>query len=354
MNTRDGLDEGHYMQREILEEPGTAEEILREEEGKIRALADVLRQRDTSCIVLAARGTSDHAAQLGKYLFEYLTGIPVSLAAPSLYTLYDAKMRLERTLVIGISQSGESADVNEVVKRSREFGALTVGVTNNEGSTLARTAEHPIFCRAGVEKSVAATKTYIGQLMALYMLSIAWAGKDDMFEELRRVPGHIGKVLSIEESVREMVPRYRYMQECTVIGRGFNYSTALEAALKLKETCYVHAQPYSAADLMHGPIAAVDEGFPVFLVAPPGAPLASMTELARDLRGRRAETIVLSSDPGILDTATVPLEVPVELDELFTPLVYIVPMQLFSYHLAVTMGHNPDKPRTLNKVTITR
>lgn len=354
MDVRDIREQSHYMRQEILEEPDAAEEILRREEGKIRELAGLLQRRDISCIVLAARGTSDHAAQLGKYLFEYLTGIPVSLAAPSLYTLYHARMALERALVVGISQSGESADVNEVVKRSREFGALTVGITNNEDSALARSAEHSIFCRAGVEKSVAATKTYIGQLMALYMLAIAWAGKEDMLVELRRIPGHIRKVLSVEENVREMVPRYRYMQECVVAGRGFNYCTALEAALKLKETCYVHAQPYSAADLMHGPIAAVDEGFPVFLVAPPGAPLASMTELARDLRGRRAETIVLSSDPGILDTATVPLEVPVELDELFTPLVYIVPMQLFSYHLAVTMGHNPDRPRTLNKVTITR
>ncbi|HHV61321.1 MAG TPA: SIS domain-containing protein [Firmicutes bacterium] len=344
----------YHMYREILEEPQAVARMVEMEGDKIRGLARILRERDIDCIVIAARGTSDNAAQLAKYLFEYINGVPVSLAAPSIYTLYGARVKLDKALVLGVSQSGEGLDVVEVVKHAREAGAVTIGITNNEGSALARTAEHTIFCRAGEEKSVAATKTYVTQLMAFYMLSFEWAGRSDLLGELSRAPEYLDRVLTMEEGIREIVPRYRYMKECVVTGRGFNYSTALEAALKVKETCYVGSQPYSVADFLHGPIAIVEEGFPVFVIAPPGKAFPNFMELCTKLRTRKAETIVLSSAPEILDISTVPLRIPFELEEVLTPLVYITPMQLFSFHLALVKGFNPDRPRGLKKVTVTR
>ncbi|NPV53078.1 MAG: SIS domain-containing protein [Firmicutes bacterium] len=350
-----GIDyHSYHMHREIMEEPQVVARMMEMEGDKIRGLARIVRERDIGCIVIAARGTSDNAAQLARYLFEYINGVPVSLAAPSIYTLYGAKVKLDKALVLGVSQSGEGLDVVEVVKHAREAGAVTIGITNNEGSALARTAEHAIFCRAGEEKSVAATKTYVAQLVGFYMLSLEWAGRSDLLGELARMPGYMERVLAMEEGIRGIVPRYRYMKECVVTGRGFNYCTALEAALKVKETCYVGSQPYSVADFLHGPIAIIEEGFPTFVIAPPGKAFPNVMELCAELRDRKAETIVLSSAPEILEMGTVPLKIPFELDEVLTPLVYIAPMQLFSFHLALVKGLNPDQPRGLKKVTLTR
>lgn len=342
------------MHSEIYEGPQVVQRVLDLESERVAAIVAELSRRDIRHIVIAARGTSDNAAQLARYVCEYVNGIPVSLAAPSIYTLYGGEVRLDDALVIGISQSGEGPDVLEVVRKARASGAMTIAITNNPGSALALEAGNVIECRAGAEKSVAATKTYIAQLTGIYLLSLMWAKRNDLLASLAHVPRRIEEALAMESQIGAVVPRYRYMTECVVAGRGFNYCTALEAALKMKETCYVGSQPYSSADFLHGPIAMVDEGFPVFLIAPPGKTLPGLMELGRRLSERRAETIVLSSSPEMLDMATVPLKVPFELDEVLTPLAYIVPMQLFSCYLALTRGINPDRPRGLNKVTLTR
>lgn len=343
-----------YMHAEVNEGPQVVQRVMDSESQKVRAIAAELGRRDIRHIVLAARGTSDNAAQLARYVFEYINGIPVSLAAPSIYTIYGGDVRLKDALVIGISQSGEGLDVLEVVKRARASGGMTIAITNNSGSALAAEADHVIECRAGVEKSVAATKTYIGQLAGIYLLSLTWAKRGDLLGQMARMPRYLEAALTMEGLIRDIVPRYRYMNECVVAGRGFNYSTALEAALKMKETCYVGSQPYSSADFLHGPIAMIDEGFPVFLIAPPGKTLPGLAELSQKLVDRRAETVVLGSSPEILAAATVALRMPAEMEEVLTPLSYIVPMQLFSCHLALTRGLNPDRPRGLSKVTLTR
>ncbi|MGE5553570.1 MAG: SIS domain-containing protein [Betaproteobacteria bacterium] len=346
--------QSYHMFQEILEEPQTVARTVEAELENVRKIVRLVRARKIEYVLIAARGTSDNAAQFAKYLFEVVNGVPVSLAAPSVYTVYKASLKsLRRSLVLSISQSGEGLDVIEVVRAAREGGALTVAVTNNRSSTLARSAEHVIVGSAGEERSVAATKTYLAQLVALVLLSSAWADREDLLNGLRQLPAQIEQTLSMEERIKSVVPRYRYMSDCVVIGRGFNYCTALEAALKIKETCYVGSQPYSSADFLHGPIAVVEEGFPVFVIAPPGKAFPSVLGVAEELVQRKAELVALTSDPGLLGKATVPLPVPVQVDETLSPLLYVVPMQLLAYHLTVIKGLNPDRPRGLTKVTRT-
>jgi len=257
------------MLAEVREQPDALAKTLA---GGLRAAAKlrkaVARQRPRF-IVLAARGTSDNAAQFGRYLLEITTGIPVSLAAPSVFTLYESKLDLRDTLVVAISQSGESTDINVVLERAKEQGAMTVGITNESSSTLAKLAEHAFLVKAGKEKSVAATKTYTGQLLMLYLIAWALEGRIDL-EELRRLPEHSSAALSLEAEIAERAIRYRFMEQTVVVGRGLNYANAFEFALKMMETCYVVAERFSSADFLHGPIAMVEASFPVFLFAPGG------------------------------------------------------------------------------------
>lgn len=341
------------MLSEIHEQPGVLDRLCDEEFPKIQSLCSDARARGIENICIAARGTSDNAAAFGKYLLEIAGGTMVSLAAPSVFTLYHARFSLEKWLFIGISQSGESPDVVDVLRRAKEMGALTAGITNAAGSILDQAADHTLLCCAGEEKSVAATKTYIATLGILYLLASLSAKRPEMVDDLKSAAQAIRTVFSIERRICEVVERYRYMQECMVIARGINQATCQEVALKLSETCYVVAKPYSGADFLHGPIATVDEGFPVFLFAPPGKGYASLVELADKLREYEAELIIISTEDEILSRATTAIRIPVEVDELYSPLVYVVVGQLFAQYLSIAKGYNPDRPRGLSKVTKT-
>jgi len=343
-----------YMLDEIRQQPDAIARMVETQLSNVESAAKEIAQRDISLIVMAARGTSDHAAIYGKYLLEIENGYPVALADPSVFTLYGAELRMGRALVIGISQSGQAADVAEYLERSRKYGALTLDITNEPGSALTQVAHHTIFCDAGRELGVAATKTYTSTLAALYLLSAVLKGDRSRRDALLRCTDAMRAALSIEEQVAERAERYRYMQEGHVISRGLNLCTALETALKMAETSYVALKAYSAADFLHGPIAAVDEGEACFLIAPPGKAYQTMLDMARRLRDMNAETVVLSSEDDILSVGTTPLRLDVTVDEELSPLVYIVPGQLLAFHLAVTRGHDPDRPRGLSKVTITR
>jgi glucosamine--fructose-6-phosphate aminotransferase (isomerizing) len=341
-----------HMLREIREQPEALQRLLDHEPDRVSALCQAARERDVSLLFLAARGTSDHAAVYAKYLIEIAAGLPVALAAPSVFTLYRARVRLEQALVLGISQSGKAADAIEVLSLAREAGRLTGCITNDRDSPMARTAEHPLYCHAGPEKSLPATKTYTTSLALVCALAACLSARDDLLEDLRRVPELVSAALRLEEQVADRAERYRYMEECAVLARGINQCSALETALKLSETSYLRAQPFSAADFLHGPIAVVEEGYPCFLFAPGGAGFEAMVELADALEKRGAELIVLSDRPELLDRAETPLPMP-ETPELLSPLVGIVVAQLFAYHLARVKGRDPDRPRGLKKVTHT-
>jgi glucosamine--fructose-6-phosphate aminotransferase (isomerizing) len=244
--------------------------------------------------MLAARGTSDNAAAFGRYLLEIGTGIPVSLAAPSVFTLYGVKkFDFREALVVAISQSGESTDINVVLEAAKAQGAVTVGITNEPDSALARLAEHVFMVHAGKEKSVAATKTYSGQLLTLYLLAYA-LGAPIRLDDLRRLPGYAESALTLQPQIEAVAQRYRFMENAVVVGRGLNYANAFEFALKMMETCYVVAERFSSADFLHGPIAIVGAHFPAFLFAPPGVTWPSMKELVAKLSVAGAEMFVIS------------------------------------------------------------
>jgi glucosamine--fructose-6-phosphate aminotransferase (isomerizing) len=348
------------MLDETREQPqalaGTLEECL----GTLRELRRHFEGHRPRLVVLVARGTSDNAAQFGRYLIEITAGIPVSLAAPSILTLYGSELDLTDVLVVGISQSGESTDTNAVLEDARRRGAVTVGITNEPASTMAKIAQHILLARAGKEESVAATKTYTCQLLAFYLLAHALGGAVSL-EVLRHLPGWVDKVLDLEERVGEVAERYTFMGRAVTVGRGLNYANALELGLKLMETCYVVAERFSSADLMHGPIALVEHGFPVFAFAPGGVTWPSMSALLDQLEDLRAETLVIT-DESNSDACAKParlIQLPLYngcaqgMTDLYTPIPYIVPAQLFAAHLAAIKGLNPDRPRTLHKITRT-
>jgi len=342
------------MLDEIREQPGALERTLAMEVRRMRKFKQVLEQKRPRLIVLVARGTSDNAALFGRYLLEITTGIPVSLAAPSITTLYEADLDYRDTLVVAISQSGESTDTNRVLERAKEQGALTMGITNERASTMASLAEHVFLVRAGKERSVAATKTYTGQVLALYLLAYALGGSVRV-EDLERLPQAVEDALSLEPQVAALSERYRYMRQAVVVGRGLNYANAFEFSLKLMETCYVVAERFSSADFLHGPIALVEPSFPVFAFAPPGVTWPSVGETLQKLAGLRAEIVAItdSGNREIEARATRVIRLPRRLKETMTPIPYVVPAQLFAAHLAAQKGLNPDQPRTLNKVTLT-
>jgi glucosamine--fructose-6-phosphate aminotransferase (isomerizing) len=342
------------MLEEIQEQPQALERTLHNELAGVEELRRRLEKQRPRLIVLAARGTSDNAATFGRYLLEITTGIPVSLAAPSIVTLYDAHIAYQDALVVAISQSGESTDTNAFLERAREHGVVTVGITNEPDSALARMAEHVLLVRAGKEKSVAATKTYTGQLLAFYLLAYALGAPIDL-DALRGLPANVEIALSLEPGIHALTERYTFMDHSVVVARGLNYSNAFEFALKLMETCYVVAERFSSADLLHGPIAMVEHSFPSFVFAPAGVAWPGLQETLVKLRNLRAETLVITDESNreASEYGKRVICLPVALPELYTPIPYIVPAQLFAARLAEQKGLNPDEPRTLSKVTKT-
>jgi glutamine---fructose-6-phosphate transaminase (isomerizing) len=343
-----------YMESEIKEQPQAMQRLLSEEAANIAGIAAVLRQKQPAVILIAARGTSDNAATYAKYLLGLVNGTIVALAAPSLTTLYGAKLNLSQAAVIGISQSGKSTDVVEVMQQAHAAGALTIGISNDPPSPLAAAVQYPIALRAGEEKALPATKTYTASLTALALLSAHLAGNQSLLDGLAGLPAAMQAVLQLEPVLTDAAYHLRDAQRCVSLARGINYATALEAALKLKETCYLGAEPYSTADFMHGPFAVVEPGFPALLFAPPGQTEAAMTEMAQALVQRGASSVTMAKDPSLLKLATIPVAMPVDVDERLSPILYILPGQLLALHLSQARGIDPDAPRSLNKVTLTR
>src|SRR5215813_7148387 len=340
------------MLEEIAEQPAALEKTIAEERAKIERLGQSLTQRDIDLIVLVARGSSDNAALFGRYLLEITTGIPVSLSAPSVHTLYQAKLNLKHALVIGVSQSGEGEDINFVLQNARECGAFTIGITNEPASSMVKLVNETLLMHGGQERSVAATKTFTGQMMLFYMLA-AVLGQDHRAKDYANIPEAAARALEQRPAVVELVQRYVFMENCVVVGRGLAYANAYEFALKLMETCYVVAERFSSADFLHGPLAMVERHFPVMLFAPPGAMLPSVRKLIMRLKELHADTLAITSDLEIAGNCTRAVFMPREIDEFLAPIPYIIPAQLFAALLAEAKGLDPDAPRSLSKVTRT-
>ena len=342
------------LEAEIFEQPARLAALLHNQRKLVEGIAAAVQQHDIRYVFLAARGTSDNAGRYANYLWSARNSLPLALATPSLFTYYQRPPKLDGALVVAISQSGQSPDIISVVEEGHRQGWPTLSITNEPDSPLARVSDLVLDIQAGPEKAVAATKTYTAELMAIAMLSAALAADRNSWHDLDKVSAWTEKVLKQAASIARMVERYRYMRQCVVLGRGFNYCTAFEWALKLKELTYTVAEPYSSADFQHGPIAVIEGGFPVLAIIPSGKVFDTLLELLGRLRGdRSAELVVISDDKRPLSLAKTPIPLPAGIPEWLSPIVGIIPAQLFAYHLTRTRGFNTESPRTITKVTET-
>ncbi|MFZ4814170.1 MAG: SIS domain-containing protein, partial [Phototrophicaceae bacterium] len=304
-------------------------------------------------VCIAARGTSDNAARYAQYLFGTHLRWMTALAAPSVHTLYGAQPDLSRALVIGISQSGQSQDVRQVVSDARAQGALTLSITNNPASPLAQLAQFHIPLEAGAENAVAATKTYTTELAAVAMLTAALVDDDEFSAAVQKLPQAVQHTLEMSDGLPNWVERYRYMERYAVIGRGYNYCTAYEISLKIKELCSLTGEEYSEADFRHGPIAVIQPGYPIVLVAPQGATFGVMSDLLHKLYDKRAECLVISNDESVKEYARHTMPIPSSLPESLSPIAAVIPGQLLAMYLADARGNSLDAPIGLTKVTNT-
>jgi glucosamine--fructose-6-phosphate aminotransferase (isomerizing) len=338
---------------EIFEQPRILTTLLKDQRQEFEDIA--ARIGHPPGIFIAARGTSDNAARYAKYIWGARNRIPVTLAAPSLFSVYGTPPQLSGSLVVGISQSGASPDLLAVLKEANRQDCPTLAITNVIDSPLAQEADHVIDIMAGPELSIAATKTYTAQLGVIAILSAIWGEDNQALGQLERIPELASQVLEREKEIKAFAPRYRYMDQCVVLGRGFNYATAFEWSLKLKELAYVVAQPYSSADFLHGPIALVSSGFPVFAIATNGKVFSELATLITRLKEEnKADTFLVSDDSQLLEQADCPIQLPEGIPEWLSPLVTILPAQLLSYYLTLNKGFDPDAPRGLSKVTLTQ
>ncbi|MFJ9841146.1 SIS domain-containing protein [Kitasatospora sp. NPDC101155] len=342
---------GRIMAAEMAEQPAVLQRILDEGAPKIRDIAAQIAARSPRFVLLTARGTSDNAALYAKYLIEILLGKPAGLTSMSTTTAYGAKPDLTDVLVITVSQSGGSPDLVASTKAAREAGAITLAVTNNPGSPLAEVSEFHIDVLAGPEKALPATKTYTAELLALYLLVEGLRGGDGSAAE--ELPALAAGVLSRQAEVKALAERYRFAQRLVITSRGYGYPTAREAALKLMETTYIPATPFSGADLLHGPLAMVDNVSPVIAIVPDGKGGEALQPVLDRLRGRGADLMVIGQQAQV-DAASAGFALPAGVPEEVQPILEIMPLQHLAYEVTIARGQDPDAPRALAKVTETR
>jgi glucosamine--fructose-6-phosphate aminotransferase (isomerizing) len=342
------------LRDEILEQPAAAARLLASAPAAYAGISAALRAKRPRFALIAARGTSDNAALYAQYLFAVRNSLPVALAAPSTITLYGARPRMADALVIGISQSGRSPDIIAVIDEARRQGALTVAITNDPASALAAAADEVIDLVAGPERATAATKTYSAELLAVALLSTA-LDPPSVAEraDLERIPGLLGAALATEAEARRISAAHAARTHGVVLGRGYAYATAREWALKLQELAQFLAQPYSTADFEHGPMALAEPGFAVLAVAPSGVALEGQLEVLHRLRSEHGARVLVISDAAAALAIDEGLRLPAGIPAWLSPLVEIVPGQLYAYHLTLARGLDPDRPRTISKVTET-
>ncbi|HUP83499.1 MAG TPA: SIS domain-containing protein [Candidatus Limnocylindria bacterium] len=342
------------LRDEILEQPAALARLLDAAPRAYAGIAAALKERRPRFVLIAARGTSDNAALYAQYLFAIRNSLTVALAAPSTVTLYRARPDMRDALVIGISQSGRSPDILAVLQEARDQGALTVALVNDASSPLVAAADHVVDLRAGPERATAATKSYTNELLAVALLSTALdAATQDETADLARLPDLVAAALSTEETARAVSAGHAARTHGVVLGRGFAYATAREWSLKLQELAQLLVQPYSTADFEHGPLALAEPGFAVLAVAPSGVALEGQLEVLYRLRHELGARVLVVSDLDEVLGLDEGLRLPGNVPGWLSPIVEIVPGQLYAYHLTAARGLDPDRPRTIGKVTET-
>lgn len=341
-----------FLENEILEQASVLRRLLGRGVEEARELINPLKGR-FHYILIAARGSSDNAARYAQYLFQIVNHIPVALATPSVFSVYRQPPQLEGALVLGISQSGKSPDVISVLDAARTQKRPTIAITNIPGSPLEASADFTLVLDAGPELSVAATKTYTSSLAAIALISAALSGEKRRLDELARLPDQAEAALALSLTLTARMERFRFMQHGAVIGRGYNYSTAFEIALKIKELTGVTTVPYSSADFLHGPVASLHQGYPLLAVAPSGVMYRDTAALIRKARRLGAELVVISDREEALGMAQLALPLAPGTPEWLSPIPAVIPGQVLAWQMALGRGLDPDHPRGLSKITET-
>ncbi|OPC80065.1 glucosamine-6-phosphate deaminase [Embleya scabrispora] len=342
---------GSVMAREIAAQPEGLARILADGLGPIRAAAAEIRARDPKFVLFTGRGTSDNAGLYARYLTEVLLGLPAGLTSMSTTTAYRARQRLADCLVVTVSQSGGSPDLIASARQAREDGAFTLAVTNNADSVLAQESDLHLDVLAGPELALPATKTYTAELLTLFLLVDHIRGGTG--EAAQGLPAAARAVLERQAEIEAPAERYRFADRLVATARGYGYPTACEAALKIMETSYIGAQAFSGADLMHGPLAIVDPGWPVLAVAPEGAGGRALRPVLDRLRERGADLFLVGAAEPVAEYGR-GFVLPGGVAEEVSPILEILPLQLLAREIALGRGCDPDAPRALAKVTQTR
>ncbi len=336
-----------HMHREVREIPSAIATFLDRSGNVVDAAAAALRASDPLVVATVARGSSDHAATYLKYAIELAAGVPVASVGPSIASIYGRSLRLERGAAIAISQSGKSPDIVGMTQSARASGATTIAITNTAGAPLTEAADFTIELHAGVERSVAATKTFVASVVAGLALLARWAGDSDLDRAVRELPAALSRAVECDWS--PLLQALDGQDALYVLGRGPGWAIANEAALKFKETCGIQAESYSSAEVMHGPVAIVTQGYPVLGLAARDAAESSVADMAHTLAGQGALAFLTSDRPG----AARQLPFATTGHPLTDPLALIVSFYAFVETLARHRGLNPDEPRLLKKVTET-
>jgi glucosamine--fructose-6-phosphate aminotransferase (isomerizing) len=340
-------------QTEIYEQPTALDRFVKSNWEPFYKFAEQVHKKPINRILIAARGTSDNAAIYAKYLLSAFAGIPVGLAIPSLYTVYQRPPDMSDGVVIGISQSGRSTDVLAVLEDAHNKGVITVSITNDKDSPMARIADYSICVNAGFEKAVAASKSYTSTLAAIALLTAVWTDNQQQVAEINHLPDWAEEVLKQHEMAKKTAKWFAEFNQMVVLGRGFNQCTAQEIALKTKELSYMVAEAYSAADFRHGPIAMLMKDFPVVAVAPKDNTLEDMKAMIREVKELDVRLVVISNEQDVLDQSNYAISLPKDLPGWLSPIITTIPGQLLALELATAKGLDVDHPRGLKKVTLT-
>lgn len=343
------------LEKEIREQPAALAGVYGLNIDAIDKIVAEAKAAGVHSIYFAARGTSDHACIYAQYLFGVLAGVPCALGTPSVFTKYGAKISFKNTLVIGVSQSGKAEDVLAVLESANADGNITVALTNNTDSPMAKTAKYHLFCGCGHEESIAATKTFTTQMMALAILAARWAENDAFLKELESVPGKVAEFLETKTAeIEALAEKYQNIPGAVVLGRGISYPIALEGALKMLETNKLKMKGYPTSDFHHGPIAQVKKDDLVIVISPSGVTEKDSADIVEKLLNVEADVLTVTDNEKNILPGTHGITIPATASELTSPFISVLVFQLLACKMTVVRGIDPDKAGVINKITITK
>lgn len=343
------------LEKEIREQPAALAGVYGLNIDAIDKIVAEAKAAGVNSIYFAARGTSDHACIYAQYLFGILAGVPCALGTPSVFTKYGAKISFKNTLVIGVSQSGKAEDVLAVLESANADGNITVALTNNTDSPMAKTAKYHLFCGCGHEESIAATKTFTTQMMALAILAARWAENDAFLKELEGVSGKVAEFLETKTAeIEALAEKYQNIPGAVVLGRGISYPIALEGALKMLETNKLKMKGYPTSDFHHGPIAQVKKDDLVIVISPSGVTEKDSADIVEKLLNVEADVLTVTDNEKNILPGAHGITIPATASELTSPFISVLVFQLLACKMTVVRGIDPDKAGVINKITITK